>query len=271
MTGHTSSAIRSIFGRELAANLRTFLGWLIPLAAIVAMSCALQPSMAAGPLGAKLDSMPEVLRKAFGIEALDFRRPVAYLATNFTTVLLPTALFGALLGAGAIAREETLRTAELLFALPVGRGRVLVGKAMAAAVYVLALPAALAVIALAAFGAVVDVPLEPAAILALFAGSAAVAVCFAGFGLLAAALVRDKRSATSAAVGIVLGTYFLGVISAIAAPAAPLRWLSPFKLADPAAIVGHGLAPAHVAALVALGVVTAVAAIARYRSQDIHV
>jgi ABC-2 type transport system permease protein len=263
-------AARIVFRHELRASLRTFLSWALLVGLMVAMTSALQPSLAEGVLAAKMESMPDGLRKAFGFQVVDFHRPVAYLATNFTTVALTAALFAALLGAGMIAKEETLRTAELLYAQPASRARILLGKVGVLALYVVAFPCVLAAVALAVLGAVAERPLEPLAILSLFAGALAVAICFAGLGLLVATLVRDKRSATGAALGVVLGSYFLGVISAIAEPAAPLRWLSPHKLADATAILVHGLDPLRIALLVALGAGAGALAIVRYRAQDIH-
>lgn len=265
-----AGAGRLVLRRELRASLRTWLAWAAPVAAMVAMTCALQPSLAAGRLAAKLDSMPPLLRKAFGIASLDFHRPVAYLAVNFTIVALATALFAALLGASLLAKEETLRTAELLYTVPASRGRILAGKLGALVAYTLALPAVLAVVALVVLGIVVERPLEPGAIVGLFAGAAAVAVCFAGIGMLVAALVRDKRTATAAALGAVMGTYFAGIVSAIAEPAAPLRWLSPHKLVEPTAYLAHGLEPVRLAGLVLLGAAAAALAIIRYRRADIH-
>lgn len=265
-----SDAARIVFGHELRGSLRTFLAWVLPVGAMVALTSALQPSLAAGALAAKLDSIPPMLRKAFGMEVVDFHRPAAYLATNFTTVTLTTALFAALLGASMIAKEEVLRTAELLYAQPTSRTRILVGKLGALAAYAVAFPCALAAVALAVLGAVAERPLEPLVILALFAGALAIALCFAGLGMLAATLVRDKRSAAGVALGAVLGSYFLGVISAIAEPAAPLRYLSPHKLAEAPAILTGGLDPLRVGALIVLGAVFAAIAIRRYRTQDIH-
>jgi ABC-2 type transport system permease protein len=259
------------FARELRGSLRTWLWWVVPVGALVAMTSALQPSLANGPLAAKIDSLPEGLRKAFGLEVVDFHRPVAYLATNFTMVALTSTLLAALLGANSIAREETLRTAELLYTQPISRTRILLGKALAVAIYIIAFPVVLALIAMILLGAVAERPLEPLAIIELFAGTTAVAVCFAGLGMLVATLVRDKRAATGAALGLVLGTYFLGVISAIAQPVAALRWLSPHKLAEAPRILAGGLDARAVVGLVLVGLAAAAAAIARYRTQDIHV
>jgi ABC-2 type transport system permease protein len=259
-----------VFRRELRAGVRGFLRWVVPVTVIVVLVCALQPSLATGPLAAKIESLPPALRAAFGVTIVDFHRPAAYLATNFIHVVLTTAILGGLWGAAVVAREETLHTAELLFALPVSRAKILVGKAAAAIVYTLGLPVVLALAAMAVLGGVADRPLEPGRIAALFAGVATVGACFVGLGMLAATLVRDKRGAAGLALAVVLGTWFAGVIAAIAEPAAPLRWLSPYKLLEPLAILDGGLPPHRVAALLAIGVAAGAAAIARYRRADIH-
>jgi ABC-2 type transport system permease protein len=263
-------AARIVFVHELRASLRTWVGWVVPVGALVALTSALQPSLAAGAMAAKIESMPLALRKAFGVAIVDFHRPAAYLATNFTIVTVTAALFSALLGAGMIAKEETLRTAELLYALPASRTQILFGKLGALVIYTLAYPWALAAIAFMTLGGVADQPLEPVVIASLFVGATALAMCVAGVGMLVAVLVRDKRSATGAALGAVLGSYFLGVITAIAEPAAPLRWLSPHKLAEPTAILVEGLDPGRIGVLVLVGAAAAAAAIRRYRKQDMH-
>src|SRR5262249_13783939 len=174
-------------------------------------------------------ALPEGLRKAFGVGMVDFSRPAAYLATNFLAVTLIASLFGGLLGARIVAKEETMHTAEMLYAQPVSRVHVLAGKPAAAAGYAIALPRGGAIVAAAIRAAVVPAPLEPGLIAALFGGAAALAVCFAGAGMLVAALVRDARSATGGALAIVLGTYFLGALSAIAAPPPPPPLPSPYQ------------------------------------------
>jgi ABC-2 type transport system permease protein len=221
-------------------------------------------------LAAKMEAMPEALRKAFGLAIVDFERPAAYLAANFTPITLSTALFASLLGAGMIAKEETLRTAELLYAQPTSRARILVGKAGALAVYALAFPITLAGVALSMLSAVAEQPVEIDVISALFAGVCAIAICFAGLGMLVAALVRDKRAAAGAALGMAVGSYFIGILSALHEAVAPLRWLSPHKLVEPIQILVQGIDAVAIGLLVACGVGAAALAIAMYRRQDIH-
>ncbi|HTJ47776.1 MAG TPA: ABC transporter permease subunit [Kofleriaceae bacterium] len=263
---------RILFARELRAHRRTFLAWAVPVALLLVLFCALQPSfVASGMLEAKLAGLPDSMRKALGLTLVDFHRPPVYLATSFMYVTLPCGLFGALLGANIVAKEELLHTAELLYAQPASRASILVGKAGALAVYVIALPTVLGAVAMITLGAVVDAPLEGALVAQLFLGVAALALCFAGAGMLVAALVRDARAASPIALGLVVGTYFLGVLSALTPAAAPLRFVAPHKLVEPADIVSRGaLDPVGALVLAAIGGGFAALAIVRYRRRDLH-
>lgn len=265
-----ADATRIVFGHELRQSLRSWLWWVVPIGLMVALTCALQPALAKGVLAAKMEAMPEALRSALGFAIVDFERPAAYLATNFMTVTLSTALFAGLLGAAMVAKEETLRTAEMLYAQPTSRTRILLGKAAALAIYVLAFPIALAVFSLVMLSAVADQSVEVGVIVELFVGACAIAVCFGGVGMLVAAIVRDKRSASGAALGVVLGSYFVGVLSALHEVVAPLRWLSPHKLAEPTQILVNGIDPGGISLLVIGGLAAGAIAIAVYRRQDIH-
>jgi ABC-2 type transport system permease protein len=262
--------IRTLLGHELRHGLRGWLFWVVPVGFMVGLTCALQPSLAKGLLVAKMDAMPEGLRKAFGLAMVDFNQPAAYLAANFMTTTLMTSLYAGLLGAAMIAKEETLRTAEMLYAQPISRTRVLLGKTVALATYVLAFPIVLGVVATAVLTIVAEQPVEYDIIVALFATACALTSCFGGVGMLVAALVRDKRSATGAALGVVLGSYIIGVVSALEDSVSPLRWLSPHKLADPIQILFQGFDLPIAALLVVLGAAAAAVAIALYTRQDIH-
>ena len=263
--------VASVARREFGAGLRTALRWLAPLAGLLLLVCVLQPALANGPLATKIESMPALMRRAFGLELVDFHRPALYLAVNFTYVAVGVGLFGGLLGARAIAQEEALRTADLLFVAPVRRSRILVGKAIAVACYVIALPAVLGAIAIATLGVVVDRPLEPALLVSMFAATTCLGICFAGVGMFVATHVRDARDANGATLGIVFGSFVLGIVSALTPVTAPLRYLSPFKLLEAMPVVAGGGVPVLPALGCTLaGILLGAWAIARYERRDLH-
>ena len=216
--------------------------------------------------------MPPSLRKAFGIGLADFTRPATYLATNFVFVTLTAALFAACLGASLIAKEEVLHTAELLYAQPVSRTRILGGKAGALAIYALAYPAALGAIAIAVLAAVVQRPLEPALLVELFAGAAAIARVLRrrrharrGPGPRQA---RRRRRGAGRGPRQLPARRGLGDLGT--GGAAALAVAVPRGRARRGIVARGGLDPVRAAALVVAGVAFAALAIARYRRQDLH-
>lgn len=268
-----AATVRLVLGRELAANLRTFLLWFVPVALLLTLNLAMQPSIAGdgGVLAAKLDAMPEAMRRAFGITALDFTRPPAFLSTNFIYVTLTASLLGGTLGATIVAKEEALRTAELLLTPPVAREHVLAGKAIALAIYVIGFDVALALVAIAVAAALIDAPTEPALIASLFGGTAALGACFAGVGMLLGTLVRVPRNASNAALGVVLGMFLINAVAAAFPRAEALSTMSPFRAVEPGRIVvDGGIDPIVVIVLVTIGLAGGGLAVWRYRGRDIH-
>ncbi len=262
-----------ILGRELRANLKSLLSWSLPMAALLVLYASLQASLSGdgGLLEAKLAAMPETMRKALGFQGLSLTRPVAYLATNFLTVTLTSALFGGILGATLVSKEETFHTAELLLTLPVSRAQVLLGKAGALALLVVAFQSVLALTALLSMRVFVPGNLEAGLALQLFAGALLLGLCFGGLGMGLATWVRQSRVAPSAALALVFGSYALGLVSHASERLEALRWLAPFRFVEPSEIVRHGgLDPLHAGGLLLLGAAGLAVALIRFGRKDVH-
>jgi ABC-2 type transport system permease protein len=264
--------IRLVLARELRAHRRSFLYWTLAVSLLLIMVISIQPSMAhkGSALEAKLAMLPDAVKRVFGLTGLDFTRPAGYLAVNFLYVTLTAPLSAAMLGATLVGKEEAQHTAEILFAQPVSRRRVLLGKAAALALHILAFHVILAAVTLIGFRLVVHGPIEAPLVLAQFGGTAVLAICFGGLGMLAATLVRRPRGAANAGLGIVLGGYLLSVVGAISPALEWVGWASPFHAVAPTRILAAGgLDPLAVAVLVAIGVAGAAAAVIRYDRRDI--
>ncbi|MGE3765284.1 MAG: ABC transporter permease [Kofleriaceae bacterium] len=260
-----------VLRHELLAARRGAVLWLVSLGAMLALVSALQPALAAGPLAAKISSLPQAMRDALGLSIVDFNRPAAYLATNFAYVVLGTGAFGGLLGSRVIAKEELSRTGELLYAQPARRGAIVLGKALAAATYAIAVPLLLAIVPLAILSAVTTRELEAPLVFSLFVGCACTAFAFAGVGMLVASTSRQPRGVANVTLAIVFGTFVLGVFSALTPTLSFARWVSPFKLVEAQAIVANGgLDPRAVAILVGVGGACIALAIEAYGRRDLH-
>lgn len=263
--------MREVFAEELRTRRRGVVIWTLAVATLLALVLWIQPTMArqGSALEAKLALLPAALRKVFGLDGLDFRRPAGYLAVNFLYVTLTAPLLFGLRGAGVIAREEVDRTAELLFTQPISRRRILLAKAAAVTVHLVAFHAVLIAITLGGLAIVVDGPIEAPLITALFGGTTALAICFAGLGMLVATLVRRPSVAANAALAVVLGGYLLSVLGALSPQLDGLALSSPFHWVAPTRILATGGLDAGAAAVAGVGVVAGALAILRYERRDI--
>jgi ABC-2 type transport system permease protein len=263
--------MREIFFRELRAHRRALIGWTLAIAVLLVMVISIQPTMAqkGSALEAKLEVLPDAMKKLFGLQGLDFTRPGGYLAVNFLYVTLTAPLSAAILGANLVAKEESLRTAEILLTQPISRTRILLGKCGALAVHIALYHLVLAGITLAGLAIVVKGSIEAPMIVSLFAGTAALAVCFGGLGMLVATLVPRPRTAGNAALTVVLGGYLLSALGAITPSLEWLAWLSPFHWVAPTRILHHGGLEPATGVIFAIGLAAAATAIARYARRDI--
>lgn len=266
------TALVNALGRELRGAWRAALGWWLPTAAMLALTLSLQPEMAekGSIFEQKLEMMPKAMLVAFGIEAKNLADPVYYLATNFTLIQLLGAMFAALLGSAALAREEAFGTAELLYAMPVRRRTVALGKVAAGLLLVLLFEVGLLAVAWGTYAGIGAAIGEPGALLGLFAAAGALHAAVYGLALVATVRLTRPRSAPSVALALVFGLYGLGVVGALSETLSALRRLSPFAHAEPLRVIEAGGATGGIAVLLAVVAATVASATVLLERKDIH-
>ena len=263
--------ILSIVKRELRANRNRFLSWTIPLGLLVFMALSMFPEMAKqGLIDAKLKAMPEALRTAMGFGKINLNEAMGFYGSAISLyVTLVGGMFAALLGANALAKEESERTAEFLLTKPVSRGAIVVGKAGAVIAYVVLFNLVMTLVSYLALEAYASGQYAMDTFLAVSVAHLLIVATLAALGFFASALLSRSRSVLPIAMGGVLGTYLLGVFSQISDGMAVLGWFSPFQYAASADIVEAGGLPAGALALFVLTVGGFVGAYWLYGRKDI--
>lgn len=130
----------NVFLKSLRDQRRALVGWSVGVIALVAVMAALYPSVRAMPdLEQFLASYPEAMRELFNIEAIT--TGPGYLNAELYSIMLPALFIVFAVGRGArlLAGDEEAGTLEPLIVTPVPRTRLLLDKAAALAVAVLAL------------------------------------------------------------------------------------------------------------------------------------
>lgn len=127
----------------------TILWWTLGIGLFMAFIFALYPSIrnSSAQLDKSLQNIPASAKNLF-TDTNDFLSPVGYLSSQCYFLLMPLLLIflSISLGSSLLAREEQDRTIELLLARPVPRNRLLLAKAAATTIILVAVGLVIAVL-----------------------------------------------------------------------------------------------------------------------------
>lgn len=266
--------LRDAFFKGLRDQRRSLLIWAASVVGYVVMMASLFPSIreASADMQGYIESMPEAFRRAFMGESTDFGDAVTYLNGELFSFMTPlfVLIFAIGLATAQIAAEEENGTLSLLLAYPVSRRRLLAqkygvllaGTAALCAAHLVAMVACDALIGLGlAAGDVVG-----AHVSLLLLGLAVGTVAFATG---AATGRRGPTIAVGAAVAAV--AYMLNIVAQLVDALRWARWLSLFHYYGGAEPLRVGFRPAHMAVLLGVTALAALAALLSFERRDVHV
>ncbi len=228
----------NIFLREVRANLRSLLIWGgIVVMFIFAGMAELTVYHGNPDMLAVLDSMPPALLEAFQFNAFNLTTVTGFYGVMFTYFALLATISAAMWGSDIISKEERDKTVEFTLSLPVTRQRLVTGKILAAWVNCIALLLIMWGTSLAAVA-----QYEPDSAFYEFLTLLMVALffmqmVFLAVGILLGCALKDYKRSGSIAVMVILATYFFSIISSLNESLEFLKYFTPFKYFDPAAIL----------------------------------
>lgn len=260
----------TLFFHELKRDRIKLIVWTAAIASMLLISIILYPQMTSqmDQLGEMFSDMGD-FSSAFNMDKINFGEYSGYFAVECGNVLgLGGALFAAILGVSALAKEERGRTAEFLLTHPISRNYVVAQKLAAVVAQILILNIVVALTAAAgtlAIGEKVGAKLFFTVFLGYTLMQLEIACIM--FGL--SAFLRG--SGMGIGIGMALLLYFMDILANITEHAEFLKYVTPFSYADGTAIVSKGgieikyLIPGMIFA--AIGVC---AAFIKYNKKDIH-
>ena len=263
----------NIFVRELKANLRSLLVW----GAIVILFVWIGVSKFSAYYGnpemlAILDDMPPALLAAFNMQAFNLTTLSGFFGLMFSYFALLLSIAAALWGSDIISKEERDKTVEFSLTLPLTRSRLVTAKTLAALVNCIGL-------LLITWGAslVSAQSYQPDSdfyrflalcMLALFI----LQLIFLAVGIFLGCAMRQYRRASSAAVSLLLGTYFLSIVSALNKDLDFLKYFSPFKYFDAGVLLRESrIDIAFVGLSLAIVLVSMMGAYLTYARRDLYI
>lgn len=231
----------NIFFRELRANLKSLLIWCGIMLLLIVIGTSKFAAFAGDPESLKiLDTMPAEVLDAMNLRAFNLTTVTGFYGVMFVYFGLMGAIAAAMWGSDIISKEERDKTVEFSLVLPVSRSRVITAKALAALVNCIAF-----VLSTWVFSLLLVQTYEPDSTFYSFLALEMQAMfmielVFLALGLLLGCAMKRYKLSGSTAVGVILVTYFMSVISGMQEKLDFLKYFTPFKYFDAGELFRNG-------------------------------
>ena len=263
--------LHRISSKTLYDQRRALLAWALGLVLWVGMYAALWPSIRDQPaMSDFLNKMPEALRALFAATGADMSTPTGYVQVELLSFMAPILLliYAVTTGAAAIAGEEDRRTADLLFANPVSRRRVVLEKLAAMTLAVFGLCAVVA-LALFAEGTPAGMGLPVGNVIATMLHLALLAIVFGCLALAVGAATGKVGLARAVPAAIAVVAYVMNALGDVVSWLGSARIVSPFYQYIGHDPLRHGISWPAVLVAVGTATILVVIAIESFERRDI--
>ncbi len=203
------------------------------------------------------------------MDRLNFGTLIGFYAVECGNILgLGGAFFAALLGIGALAKEEKERTAEFLLTHPVSRVRIITDKLTSVVLQILIMNIAVFILAITSIAAIgEDIPWNEISLLHLSYFFVQIELACICFGI--SAFMR--HGSLGIGLGIATVMYFLNIVANISENAEFLKYITPFGYAEGADLIADmSLDTGKVILGMAFAIIGIISAYVKYSRKDIY-
>lgn len=266
----SGGALVEIPARGLAALKRTTLWWTLGLVGLVVATVAFWPALERSDALSSLEKSAGPLLKAFGAQNLS--SAAGYLDGQVYAFLLPLLLIAMAVSTVTsltIGDEEAGRL-ELLFALPVSRQAVWLGRAGAALLAVLAASVVTGLVVMACLPIFSLHHVSVGRVAAATLACALLAAFHGSVGYLVGAGGKPRSMAIGVSVLVAVAGYVASFLFPLAHSLAGLRRISPWYWALGDQPVGHGVHATHLLVVLAATIVLVAVGTRALDRRDLH-
>ena len=270
---------KNIYSTELKRYRNSFVGWSIAVSFLILTGMAFYPVLMQGDMLKQMTAFFEnpVMKNmmtAFGA-SLDIMTNVLgfYSTRNAMFIMLLGSFFSILLAGKILAREEQEKTAEFLISKPVTRLEVVMSKLAVYLTYLLSLNIIILIIgflSLEIFKGESEYSFK--AFIIHWFYSLLLMLTFGAIGLFLSLLIKRGRPIINLSIVIIVGGYFIDVLSRVTPSVDKIGYLSPFKFVDSGVMrPGYALADWRVIYFLGISFVLFALTFVLYKKKDILV
>ena len=261
----------NIFLRELRSNLKSLLIWSGILILFNYVGFSKFSAFYGNPqLLTVLDSMPQALISSLNMNAFNLTTVTGFFGIMIIYFNLILSISAAMWGSDIISKEERDRTVEFSLTLPVTRGRLVTAKIAAVVVNCIAL-------LFVTWGStlIFAQKYQPDSEFYHFVSLTMLTLLFLqmifmALGVFLGCVMKKHKQSGSLAVSILLISYFISIITGLSKDLDFLKYFTPFKYFDPAALLRESrLEPTFVGLSLVLITVAIAGAYLSYSKRDL--
>lgn len=264
-----------IYFRELIRNRNSLIIWSLTMLGFSAMMMAFFPTIAgeADKMEEYLSLLPETMKSIFNLDKLSMSNIVGYYATEtYIFVNLLGSIYSMFLASSIISKEENDKTIEFLLAKPVKRTTIVTSKALCVLTNILLFNLSLTIFNYLMFEIYKTEDYSLTAFLLLSVGPLLLHLTFATIGLLISVFVQKTKAVYSISIGVILGTYFISIISSLSEKVQNLKYLSPFKYVDSAQLaIEEKISGIYLLIMAVIIILSVTATYMLYKKKDITI
>ena len=263
----------NMFIRELKTSVKSLLIWSLIILILCATGFAKFAAYQDAPeLLEVLDNMPPAMLEAFQMNAFNLTELSGFFGVLYNYFALMFAISAAMWGSDIITKEERDKTVEFSLTLPVSRREVVTAKTAASVVKCIAFALITWVIVY-----ITTAQYSPDAAYYEFVAMSMLSLfilqmVFLSVGILLACIMKQHKRVSSVAISIILGTYFLSILSGLSEDVEFLEYFTPFKYFNAALILNEArFETTFVLLSLAIIVVSMVGAFMTYERRDLYI
>ena len=266
----------SIFFLELRVSRRSALIWTLFISAVIFLMLSFYPSMKTEAMqalaDAKLESISPAVLAVLGLSAIpDFTVITNFFGYILQFIVLAFAVFAVHNAVRLLVKEEGEGTVEFLYSKPVSRTDIFIQKTLSHLAVCTAMLLCFAAVTVCGYMLFSDFSFAGAVYESLIFYSSVLFIIsvFSSAGLFMSAVLKNSRASSSAAIGIVFGTFVLGAVSAAAENLDFLIYFSPMDWIKVQKLMTYGIRPAELIAGLLICIVFPAAACRVYIKKDL--
>lgn len=227
-----------MFKRELKLNLKSLIIWTLIIVIIFLISFLIYPSLTQDEvmLEELIATMPKEMLQIFNMDIISLNKVSGWLLSEgYLMVNLIGSCFFAILGGTILLKEQSDKTIEFLFSKPIKKSSIVTSKLLTGLIYIFIFNLIISLTTLIGLNLSNDFNFKHW----LYSSIAPIFVhtFFFCISLLVSNYFKKTNKSITTNLGIVFGTYLLGVLSLMSEKIEFLKYFSPFEYINSKTII----------------------------------